>query len=72
MEDLDHPALNEEWKQNIDTATYEKNMNQDVNLPSIKKKIDCNNKTEYWPTSIKESLNCLPFLDIMYFNAYKI
>ena len=24
MEDLDHPALIEEWKQNLDTAAYEK------------------------------------------------
>ena len=61
MEDLDHPALIEEWKKNIDAAAYEKNLNQDVNIPWINKKIDCNDKTEYWPTSIKESLNWLPF-----------
>ena len=33
---------------------------QDVNIPSIKKN-DCNDKSEYWPTSIKEGLNWLPF-----------
>ena len=38
----------------------------------MKKKIDCNYKTEYWPKSIMESLNWLPFLDIMEFTAYKI
>ena len=62
MENLDYPALIEEWKQNIDAAAYEKNLYQDLKLPSIKKKIDRNDKIEYWPTSIKESLNWLPFL----------
>ena len=62
MDDLDHTALIEEWKQNVDAAAYENNLNQDVKIPSIKKKIDRNNKPEYWPTSIKESLNWLPFL----------
>ena len=61
MEDLYHPALIEKWKQNIDAAAYEKNLNRDVKIPSIKKKIDRNDKTEYCPTSIKESLNWLPF-----------
>ena len=61
IEDLDHPALIEEFKQNIDAAAYENNLNKDVNIPSIKKKIDRNNKTEYWPTSKKESINWLLF-----------
>ena len=39
MENLDYPALIEEWKQNIDAAAYEKNLYQDLKLPSIKKKI---------------------------------
>ena len=39
MENLDHPALIEEWKQNIDAADYGKNLNQDVKMPSIKKKL---------------------------------
>ena len=38
MEDLYHPALIEEWKQNLDAAAYENNLNQDVNMPSIKKR----------------------------------
>ena len=33
VEDLDHPTLIEEWKQNIDADSYEKNINQDVKLP---------------------------------------
>ena len=39
---------------------------------SIKKKIDCNDKTEYLLTSIKEILNWLPFWDIIEFTADRI
>ena len=44
MEDLDHPELIEELKHNIVTASYENNINQDINLPPIKRQIDCNDK----------------------------
>ena len=37
MDDLDHPAFIEEWKQNIYDAAYEKKSNQYVKLPSKKK-----------------------------------
>ena len=47
-----HTALIEEWKQNIDAAAYEKNLNQDAKIPSIKKNY-CNEKTENLPTIIK-------------------
>ena len=65
MEDIEHPKLIKEWIQNIDAAAYENNLYKDETLPSIKKKVDGNDKTEYWPKSIMESLNWLPFLDIM-------
>ena len=52
MDNLEHPDLIEERK-NIDAAAYEKNLNQDVKIPLIKKKIECNGKTEYWPTRKK-------------------
>ena len=39
MEDLDHPALIEERKKNLDDDAYENNLNQDVKIPSIKKKL---------------------------------
>ena len=65
IEDLEHPALIEEWIQNIDAATYENNLHKDEKLPSIKEKIDHNYKTEFWPKSIMESLNWFPCLDIM-------
>ena len=45
MDDLDHPALIEEWKQNLDAAAYEKNLNQYVKIPSVQKKIDRNDET---------------------------
>ena len=38
----------------------------------MNKKIDCNYKTEFWPKSIMEILNWLPFIDIMEFTADKI
>ena len=57
-------------KQNIDFAAYEKNLNQDLNLPSKKKKIDHNDSFDYCPTSIKEVINWLYFLDIMEYTAY--
>ena len=53
MENIEHTVLVEEWKQNIYATDYEKNLYKDVNLPSIKKKNDRNDKTEYWPKRIK-------------------
>ena len=37
MDDIEHPALIEEWRQNIDADSYEKYINQDIKIPSIKK-----------------------------------
>ena len=62
MDDIDIPVLIEEHNQNIDAAVYEKNIFQDLKKPLIRNKNDRNDKTEYWPTRIKESLNWLPFL----------
>ena len=49
-----------------------KYLHKDDNLPSMMEKIDCNYKTEFWPKSTMESLNWLPFLDIMEFTANNI
>ena len=38
MEDIDYPALIEEWKQNINATAYENIIQKYINLPSIKKK----------------------------------
>ena len=43
---------------NFDANTYEINLYKDEKLPSIRKKVDRNDKTEYWPKIIVESLNC--------------
>ena len=72
MDDLEHTALIEECIQNLDSAAYEKNLHKDEKLPSIKQKIDRNDKTEYWPKLIMESLNWINFLDIMDFTENKI
>ena len=45
---------------------------KDETLPSTKKKMDRNYKTECWPKIIIESLNWLPFIDIMEFTADRI
>ena len=37
MDNIEHLTLIEEWKENIDTAAYEKNLYRDVNIPSIRK-----------------------------------
>ena len=52
MKDLEHPALIKERIQNLDDAAYKNNLNQDDKLPSTKKKIDRNYKTDCWPKSI--------------------
>ena len=67
MKDLERTVLLEEWIQNIDADAFEKNPHKYEKLTSMKKKIDRNYKTGCWPKSIMESLNWLPFLDIMEF-----
>ena len=47
MEDTEHPAFIEEWIHNNDAAAYEKNLHKVEKLPSLRKKIDRNDKTEY-------------------------
>ena len=39
MDDLEHPALIEEWKKHLDAAAYEKYIYKDVKIPSIRKNI---------------------------------
>ena len=69
MKNINHPALIEEWKQNLDFAAYENNIKQYMKITSIKKQNDRNDKTEYWPTSINESLNWFPFFDTIEFHC---
>ena len=39
MDDIEHPALIEERKENLDAAVYEKNLYKYVRLTSIRKKL---------------------------------
>ena len=72
IEDIENTVLIEEWIRNIYADTYEKNLIKDEKLPSIKNKIDCNDKTEYRPKSIMGSLNWLPFIDTIECTADRI
>ena len=49
-----------------------KNLNQDEKLPSTKKKIDRNYKTDCWQKSIMVNINWFPFIYVMEFTADKI
>ena len=62
----------EEWIQNLDATAYENNLYKYEKLLSIKKKSYRNDKTDYCPKSITESLNWLPLIDIMEFTAERI
>ena len=37
LKDINHPALLQEWKLNIDAAAYEKNIYANISKPSDKK-----------------------------------
>ena len=36
LDDINHPALAQEWKLNLDATAYEKELNDKVNKPSDK------------------------------------
>ena len=62
MGNLDRPELTEEWKQNLDADTYGKRKPRCKSTIKEDKMFDRNNKTEYWPTIIKEGLKWIHFL----------
>ena len=39
LKDINHPALLQEWKLNLDAAVYENNINANMSKPSEKKKL---------------------------------
>ena len=57
---------------NIDAAAYKNNQDQDEKLPSMKNKIDRNDKTDCWTKNIMENLNWLPFIYVMELTVDKI
>ena len=71
IDNLDHFALIEEFKQNLDSASYKKFKPRFK--ATIKEEInDRNDKIDYRPTRIKEGINWLSLSDIMEFTADSI
>ena len=65
IKEINHPALLQEWRLNIDAAEYEQNIDANLYKPSEKKKFNCHDSYDYWSTSIKETIWWFPFLTIM-------
>ena len=65
LNDINNPALLQEWKLHIDTAAYENKIDANVYKPSVKKEIDRHDRKPYWPTSIKEIIQWFTFIPIM-------
>ena len=61
----------QEWKLNLDTTEYEKNIGANMYKPYEKKKIYRVDNGEYWQTSIKETILCFTFLTVMEHTAKK-
>ena len=64
IKEINHPAIIQEWKLNIDGAEYEIKMAK-TNIPSDKKKINRQDDHDHWPASIKSILHWFPFHAIM-------
>ena len=47
-------------------------INEEIKIPSKKKKIDRHDSIDYWPTSINEGINWLSFLNTVEYNADRI
>ena len=58
LKDINHPELLQEWKLNIDAAAYERNIDANMYKHSNKKEIDCNDRDLYWPSKIKDTIQC--------------
>ena len=69
LKDINHPALLQEWKLNIDAAEYKRNINANLYKPSEKNKFNRVDSDYFWPTSIKETIKWFPFLTIMEYTA---
>ena len=72
LKDINHPALIQEQKQNLDAAAYEIILNEEVKILSKSKEIDNHDSQSYRPTSIIEEIQWFPFLTIMEHTADNI
>ena len=55
----------QEWRLNIDATEYERNIDANLYKPSEKKKLNHVDSGDYWPTSIKDTIQWFPFIAIM-------
>ena len=51
---INHPALFQEWKLNLDASAYEKHIDANISKPSYEKVINCHDSNLYRPNSIKD------------------
>ena len=65
LKDINHPALLQERKLNLDAAAYEKNIDGNMYKTFDKKEIYRHDSDLYWKTSIKDTIQWFPFLSIM-------
>ena len=56
LNDINHPALIQEWKKNIDASSNENKIYADVYKPSDKKEIYFHDSNSYWTTPIKDKI----------------
>ena len=65
LDDINHTELIQEWKPNIDAGAHEKKIDASGYKPSAKKEIDRHDSDSYWTTSIRDTIQWLPFLTII-------
>ena len=59
----------QEWRLNIDAGEYKWNIDADLYEPSEKKKFNGYDIDDYWPTSMKETIQWFTFIAIMEYTA---
>ena len=62
LKDINHPALLQEQKLNLNAEAYEINIDANMSKPYDKIEIDLHNSNLYWPTSIKDTIQWFTFL----------
>ena len=56
LKGINHPALFQYWKLNLDAAAYERTIDANKSKPSDKKEIDRHDSDLYWPTKIIDTI----------------
>ena len=65
IKEINYPEFLKEWRLNIDAAQYEINIYANLYKPSEKNKCNRIDSDDYWPTSIKETIQWFLFLAII-------